>query len=141
MYYLDIRDRSAEDFKRLTGVLPETFQAMLRAVQRSASKFGRPPTLSDADQLLLTLLYWREYRTQYHVAAEYGISESTCGRIIRHVEEVLSESTHFKLPKKKRLDRSSIDIEVVVVDVTETPIERPKKSSASTTPARRSVIR
>jgi hypothetical protein len=141
MYYLDIRDRSAADFKRLTGVLPETFQAMLRVVRRASSKFGRPTKLSDADQLLLTLLYWREYRTQYHIAAEYEISESTCGRIIRHVEQVLSESPQFTLPKKKRREPSDLAIEVVIVDVTETPIQRPKKSSRSTTPARRSVTR
>src|SRR5437588_7994224 len=124
MYYTDIRDRSPEDFKRLTGVRPTTFEAMLKLVRRSTSKFGRPPKLSEADQLLLTLLYWREYRTQYHLAAEYNISESSCGRIIRHVEDLLSRSKHFSLPNKTRLDRSSVRFEVLIVDATETPIER-----------------
>ncbi len=29
---------------------------------------GRPPTLSIEDKVLLTFEYWREYRTQFHIA-------------------------------------------------------------------------
>lgn len=101
---------------------------MLKLVRRSASKFRRPANISDADQLLLTLLYWREYRTQYHIAAHYDISEPTCSRITRRVEDILSRSTDFSLPSKKRLDRSSTVYEVVIIDATETMVQRPKKN-------------
>ncbi|WP_374225526.1 transposase family protein, partial [Escherichia coli] len=33
------------------------------------------------DKLLPTLSYWREYRTQFHVAASYGLHESSAGRV------------------------------------------------------------
>ncbi|WP_197710996.1 helix-turn-helix domain-containing protein, partial [Acinetobacter baumannii] len=36
---------------------------------------GRPPKLSIEDQILLGLSYWREYRTLFHVATSYGVSE------------------------------------------------------------------
>lgn len=92
-----------------------------------------------ADQLLLTLLYWREYRTQYHMAADFGISEPTCSRIIRRVEDVLSRSRRFKLPSKKQLQASDMVFEVIIVDATESPIQRPKKTKKRTT-AKKSVV-
>ncbi len=68
MKYKDIKDWKESDFKRLTGVLPNTFKEMLSVVKDGLPKFGRPPKLSRADQLLMTLMYWREYRTQFHIA-------------------------------------------------------------------------
>jgi hypothetical protein len=47
----------------------------------------------------------------------------------------------FKLPGKKVLQPSDHEIEFIVVDVAETPVERPKKSNSLTTAARRSGIR
>lgn len=141
MLYADIRDRSPEQFRRLTGVLPETFEQMLKTLHRATSKYGRPSILSMADQLLLTLLYWREYRTQYHMAADFGISEPTCSRIIRRVEDVLARSRRFKLPTKKQLQASDMVIEVIIVDATETPIQRPKKTKRRTTAAKSAVTR
>jgi hypothetical protein len=40
----------------------------------------------------------------------------------------LSFSRAFGLPGKKRLKTTEHQIEIVVIDVTETPIERPKKT-------------
>jgi hypothetical protein len=72
-------------FKRLTGVKRETFQLMLSVLKQSEQdkkRAGRPSKLSLADQLLLTLMYWREYRTQFHIAKSYGIHEANANRII-----------------------------------------------------------
>ncbi len=52
---------------------------------------------------------------------------------------VLMKSGEFRLPGRKVLQPSDTLIEVVLIDATEQPIERPKKSSASTTAAKRSV--
>lgn len=132
MFYAEISDRSPEQFRRLTGVLPTTFEAMLRILRKASPNFGRPPKLSLADQVLLTLLYWREYRAQYHMAAEFGISEATCSRIIRRVENVLSESRQFRLPKRPMQGKDEAkELEVIVVDVTESRIQRPKKNRKS----------
>jgi hypothetical protein len=49
-------------------------------------------------------------------------------------------SGKFRLPGKKQLDQNAYTWNVVVVDVTESPIERPKKNSAATTVAKRSII-
>ena len=82
MRYDEIQDRSDKDFKRLTGVEHRTFQLMVKVLEKELSTFGRPPKLNRADQLLMTLMYWREYRTQFHIAQAYGISESAGCRTI-----------------------------------------------------------
>ena len=139
MRYEEIKEWKDTDFKRLTGVQHETFNQMLMVLDRELPSFGRPPKLSRADQLLMTLMYWREYRTQFHIAGSYGISEATVCRTINKVEEALVLSGEFSLPGKKALQPSDTIIEVVLVDVSEQPIERPKKSKNDTTAAKRSV--
>ena len=139
MRYEEIKGWKDTDFKRLTGVKHETFEKMLAVLDRELPGFGRPPKLSRADQLLMTLMYWREYRTQFHISGSYGISEATVCRTINKVEEALVRSGEFRLPGKKVLQPSDTLIEVVLVDVSEQPIERPKKSKNDTTAAKRSV--
>ena len=140
MRYETIREWKAPDFKRLTGVRQKTFEKMLEAITQELPNFGRTPTLSRADQLLMTLMYWREYRTQFHIAGTYGVSESTVCRTINQVEGALMRSGEFKLPRKKALKPSDTLIEVILVDVGEQPIERPKKSKKNTAAAKRSDI-
>ena len=139
MRYEEIKEWKDTDFKRLTGVKTETFNQMLMVLERELPSFGRPPKLSRADQLLMTLMYWREYRTQFHIAGSYGISEATVCRTINKVEDALVRSGEFRLPGKKVLQPSDTIIEVVLVDVSEQPIERPKKSKNNITAAKRSV--
>ena len=137
MRYEEIKDRSDTDFKRLTGVEHPTYKKMVTVLEAEMPKFGRPPKLNRADQLLLTLMYWREYRTQFHIAQTYGISESAVCRTIQKVEDALINSGKFRLPGKKALQPSDAIIEVVVVDATEQPIERPKKNNVDITVAKR----
>jgi len=137
MRYKEIKDRNDKDFKRLTGVEHQTFKQMVTVLESELSNFGRPPKLSRADQLLLTLMYWREYRTQFHIAQAYGISESAVCRTIQKIENALINSGQFRLPGKKALQPSDTVIEIVVVDATEQPIERPKKSNGDITAAKR----
>jgi len=67
MRYETIEHLKDTDFKRLTGVQRETFDKMLKVVEKGLRNFGRPTKLSRADQLLMTLMYWREYRTEFHI--------------------------------------------------------------------------
>ena len=69
MRYAEIKDWKDTDFKRLTCVLPSTVTKMLAVLDKELRNFGRPPKLSRADQLLITLMYWRDYRTQLDLAA------------------------------------------------------------------------
>ena len=82
MRYKDIKEWKDADFKRLTGVKHETFKKMLAVLERELPNFGRPTKLSRVDQLLTTLMYWREYRTQFHIGQSYDLSESTICRTI-----------------------------------------------------------
>jgi len=65
---------------------------MLQVGEKGLREFGRPTKLSRADQLLMTLMYWREYRTEFHIAQSYGISEATVCRTIQKVENALLRS-------------------------------------------------
>ncbi len=109
----------------MTGVQRATFDLMLEVVQQGMHNFGRPTTLSRADQLLMTLMYWREYRTEFHIAQSYGVSESTVCCTVQKVEDVLVRSGKFTLPGKKVLQLSGTIFEVVLVDASEQQIERP----------------
>jgi hypothetical protein len=132
MSYEHIKDLRPADFKRYCGVEPETFRRMVELVSKRLTKerrkTGRPPKLSVEDQVLLTLEYWREYRTIFHLATSWGLHESNVCRVIRRVEDILTKSRAFKLPGKKKLQLADHEIEFVVVDVAETPVERPKKA-------------
>ena len=128
-------------FKRYTGIHKATFNGMLEAMQQyeaAKTKSGRPSALSLEEQIVLSLTYWREYRTLYHISMDFGIHESSVSRIIRKVEDVLIDSGKFELPKKlpSRVD-DDINWSVVIVDATETPIERPKKTKATITAVRK----
>jgi Helix-turn-helix of DDE superfamily endonuclease len=138
MRYETVQKLKDEDFKRSTGIQRGTFEKMLEVVEKGLRDFGRPPKMSRADQLLMTLMYWREYRTEFHIGLAYSVSEATVCRTIKKVEDVLIKSKQFHLPGKKVLQPSDTIIEVVLVDVTEQPIERPKKDNAGITAAKRS---
>jgi hypothetical protein len=138
MRYETIEHLKDTDFKRLSGVQRATFELMLKVVEKGMRNFGRPTKLSRADQLLMSLMYWREYRTEFHIAQSYGISEATVCRTIQKVENVLVRSGKFRLPGKKVLQSSDTVFEVVLVDVSEQPIECPKKAKNGITVAKRS---
>ena len=67
MKYETVQVLTDKDFKRSMGVQRSTFEKMLEVVITGLRDFGRPTKLSRADQLLLTLMYWREYRTEFHM--------------------------------------------------------------------------
>jgi hypothetical protein len=117
----------------LTGVQRDTFEKMvsvlLEAQQKRYRKAGRKGNLSIEDKLLMTLEYLREYRTYFHLGRSYGLSESACYRACRLVEDVLIKSGAFSLPGKKELLKSDMEYEVILIDASESPIERPKKKS------------
>jgi len=139
MRYETVQKLKDEDFKRSTGVQRSTFEKMLEVVEKGLREFGRPPKLNRADQLLMTLMYWREYRTEFHIGQTYGVSEATVCRTIKKVEDVLIKSKQFHLPGKKVMQPSDTVIEIVLVDATEQPIERPKKDNAGIIAAKRSA--
>lgn len=134
----------SEDFKRLSGVHFETFAQMVEIVKKAESlrhKTGRPPKLKIQDQVLMTLEYWREYRTYFHLGSTWGVNESTAYRIIQKIENILIQAPELRLPGKKRLIQDDCQLETVLIDVSETPIERPKKNKKDIIVVRKKDIR
>lgn len=131
MKYQPIEKLHPKDFKRLTGVTRKVFALMLEDVSEATKKVrkrgGLRRKLSIEDQVLLTLSYWREYRTLFHIAHDYGVSEPTASRTVRFVEDALTDDKRFHLPGKKALQRSDQIIEALVIDASESPIERPRR--------------
>ncbi len=87
------------------------------------------------------LMYLREYRTMFHIAQSYKVSEPTISRVIRRTETLLMADERFQLPRRPSLASEALTVEVLVIDATETPIERPQKKSSveSITMARSSI--
>ena len=134
------------DFKQLFGVARRTFEEMLEALReaeaaRKRGPRGRPSKLAPEERLSMALKYWRQYPTQKELAFEFGVGEATAHDAIVRVENALIKSGKFGLPGKKALLGQEAEIEIAVVDVTESPIERPKKNSARGIPERRSGTR
>ena len=131
---------SEEDFKRAVGVQRDIFNIMLDELKKNIRDFGRPPKLSRADQLLMTLMYWREYRTEFHIGVSYGISESAVCRTIKKIEDALMKSERFHLFGKNNISFRD-DVRTVLLDASEQPIERPKKRAVIITAERRNASR
>jgi len=127
-----ISEMKEEVFRRATGVSKASYGKM-KAVLEAAEEVkkasgGRPSKLTIDEKLLMTLEYWREYRTYFHMSHSWGISESSVCKTIRWCEDTLIRSGQFSLPGKKQLRQTEANYDLVLVDVTETPIQRPKKS-------------
>ena len=137
MFYSKTKRHSPEIFKRLTGVSKETFALMVDVLVTNIRPFGRPPRLAIEDRLLMVLMYWREYRTFVHIGSTYDVSEATVCRTVRQFEDILIKDKRFHLPGKKALLQTGCTFEIIVIDATECPCERPKKNSDATTVAKR----
>lgn len=130
--YNKVKNKKNKLFRRLTGVKKRTFEVMVGTVlewrnkQTGRKRCGRKPKLSVEDQVLMTLEYLREYRSLAHIAIDFGINESNCSRWVRKIEDILIKSGKFNLPKRRDLS-SNLEIEAILVDVTEQAVERPKK--------------
>ncbi len=118
-----------KDFKRFYGVRQKTFQLMCQEVKEieNRKRSGRHSDLSVQNQVLLTLSYWREYRTMFHLGQDYNLHESNVSRIIKKVEDILIKCGKFSMPGKRRLLEED-ELSYTIVDVTEMMIERPKKN-------------
>ena len=145
MKYDQIKILNDDQFRRLTGIKRTTFTCMHEILKeadiKKKAKGGRKNTLSVEDQLLLSLEYIREYRTYFHIANSYGVSESSAYKTVKWVEGTLIKHPDFALPGRKALVKSDIEYDIVLIDATETPIERPKKNKNISIPEKRKSIR
>ena len=133
--YKRLNQLKDENFKRIIGVKKETYEEMLKEFKKYEKERtknhgigGRKQKLCEEDKVLFMLEYYRGYRTLAHMAFDYGISEPVASKLVREVESVLIKSGKFSLPSKRALYGDDIELDFVLVDVTEMPIQRPKES-------------
>jgi hypothetical protein len=137
---------SETDFRRVVGVKRGTFQEMVKVVKKHyrkmKSKGGTNKSMSASDETLMMLEYYREYRTFKHLSVDYEVSESTAHYIVTKIEKILIVEPQFHLEKLKHIEpqKDVENIEITVVDVTESQCERPKKSKNIITQGKRKSI-
>lgn len=120
-----------QNFMRLYGISYGSFQVLLAKVeayiqaQKQAnplSKRGRKPGLDVAGQLLLTLVYLRQYITFLSLGNQFGISESYAYKRYSLMRQLLMHV--LEMPYKGQLSFEMLTNKVGI-DVSEQPIERP----------------
>ena len=138
MQYRELEHLSNPEFKRWCGVSRGAFHEMVEVVRPHLDRQGRrggQAKLSVEDQVLVALAYWREYRSQFHIGVSWGLHETSIGRIVRKVEDLLIKSGKFRLLSQRQLYQPGWEGKALVVDVGEVEIERPQKNRNATTVA------
>jgi hypothetical protein len=125
------KEYGEKKIKTAMGVSKETFNAMVEVlreayIKRHSKHNGRHKKLSIEDMLLATMEYLYEYRTLECIRASYGLSKQNMEKTIRWAEDELISCGLFNL-RGKRVLTDETEIEDILVDTTETPIQRPKK--------------
>ncbi len=117
-------------FKKLTGVSLEEFHVLCEKTkpdyQKVFKSVGRPSVLrSIEDKLTILMVYYRTYVTHEFLGYFVGLDNSNICRLFKKMEPLLARKIHIK--KDRTLTNEKI--EEILLDVTEQPIQRPKKTS------------
>jgi len=124
-------NQKPDSFLREFGVSLDKFILLLEKVtiyikqqheKHPLKKRGRKSSLCVEDMLLLTLYYLRHYITLAQLGKDYGISESYACKIYHRMASILINV----LDMKSRNELMNSKLEVILIDVTEQPIERTK---------------
>lgn len=75
------------------------------------------------DMVLMLLLYYRSYISHVFIGYLFGIDDSNVCRIIQKLEPVMAK----EMSSSKARCLSKEEVESLVIDATEQPIERPQK--------------
>lgn len=95
------------------------------AYSKEHRRGGRPRHLSMEDQLIMTLRYLRYYSTQRLLAFDFGVGVGTVNATITWVEDTLRASGLLIWINYRLLQAPSAS---VVINVTESLIQRPQKT-------------
>lgn len=123
------------EFTRLVGVNYGTFQIILEKLEAEIIRFkqqkpmrqrGLKSSLTIADQLLLTLIYLRQYHTFLQLGEMFSISESYAQKRYSFISKRLMKA--LDLPNDNDLSAENLKL---IADVTEQEIERPQKEQKS----------
>jgi hypothetical protein len=127
-----IAKMAVSKYKEIFGVEKYIFDRILRLLEcadtfQRKSNAGRKAGLSILDRLVITLMYWREYRSYRHIAFDYNVGKSTIGDAVIWVENTIISSGICNLKSARELRDNPSKIKIAIIDVTEQEIERPKK--------------
>jgi hypothetical protein len=133
----------AGKYKEIFGIEKHVFDRLFRLLNvadtfQRKSTAGRKSRLGILDKLVITLMYWREYRTCRHIAFDYGVGKTQVGDAVLWVENTIIASGLCNLKSARELRDNASKIKIAIVDVTEQEIERPKRGRKISTPARKS---
>jgi len=117
-------------FVRLLGMEIKQFDLIcqkleglwLEEVTKKYKKHGRNYKLPLAEMLMMMLMYYRTYNTQMQLGFMFGVDDSRVCRIIRLLEPLVAKI--ISIEKNRELSQQEV---ALLIDVTEQPIERPKK--------------
>ena len=123
--------RKPQTFCRLFGVKVENFEKILQKASplwerkglKQYQRPGRPYKLELPDMILALLLYYRSYITQEFIGYLFGVDDSQVCRFIKRLEPILAHVV--AISKRKKLSKE--EVESLIIDATEQPIQRPKK--------------
>jgi IS5 family transposase len=118
-------------FKKLFGVSIEEFERIHKAVtpvweKKVKARYKRPGRHSKHDlasHVMMLLLYYRCYITQEFVGFLFDLDDSNVSRNIRTLEPLLARV--MAISKTRHLTQE--EVEELIIDATEQPVERPKK--------------
>jgi hypothetical protein len=118
-------------FNRLVGMPVKDFEVILEKLtplweKKILSAYKRPGRnfkLNLADMLMMLLIYYRSYITQVFLGYLFGIDDSRVCRLIKRLEPLLARVVAIR--KDRHLSQK--ELENLIIDATEQPIERPKK--------------
>lgn len=153
--YVRLSDH-ARVFQSMTGLSLALFADLLRDVQprlvaahqhrlqrptrQRALGAGHPFELDLRDQVLLSIVWLRQYPTHETLAYLFGISDSTVSRIIERVLPILEAAGRdtMRLPDPGRKRRRSLDALlhdtpdlIVLIDTFEQRVQRPRDHTAA----------
>ena len=118
-------------FSRLVGVDLKGFNAILEKLEplwekKILSAYKRPGRhfkLELADMLVMVLIYYRSYISQQFLGHLFGIDDSRVCRLMKKIEPLLASIVAIR--KDRHLSQQ--ELESLIIDATEQPIERPKR--------------
>jgi IS5 family transposase len=128
--YEKLRTRG-QAFVRLTGLTATEFDTVVKRVRAAweaeeskKAVSGRPHALAGLENHLLALLvYYRSYTTQEFIGYIFGCDAAAICRGIKRLESLLAGVMAIK--KDRTLKKE--EVEALLIDVTEQPIERPTR--------------
>lgn len=139
------KQKRPAEFTRLVGVSYATFQIILEQLEAEIIRYkqqkpmrqrGLKSSLTIADQLLLTMLYLRQYHTFLQLGEMFSISESYAQKRYCFISKRLMQA--LDLPNDKALTAEKLKI---IIDVAEQEIERPVREQKSYYSGKKSVTR